>query len=208
MNTKAIITVIVLIVIAVGAYMFWGGGMMTPGQNATSTPQGQTSNGSSLSSLVASGQAVTCTFSTTTAAGSTSGTIYVAGGMVAGDFFTNTSSQSVESHMIVRDGTNYVWTNLSNQGFKSSVNATTTSNNGVDYNAQMNYSCQPWVATGTHFNLPTNISFVTTASFTPPSQGAGATGAGSGTKGTAEQCAACNSLSGAQKAQCIAALQC
>ena len=59
------------------------------------------------------------------------------------------------------------------------------------------------------FNLPANISFVASAAFTPPAQGAGATGASSGMqKGTAEQCAQCVGLPSAQRAQCLAALQC
>jgi len=208
MNTKVIIGLIVLIIIGVGAYMIWG---RSGGYGPVSTvPVGGGSQ--SIQQLVALGKPVTCTFSTTTASGSQNGTIYIANGMVAGDFTAQaTGAGNINAHMIVRDNTSYVWTNLSAQGFKSTVNASSSaqgSGQGIDYSAQMNYECQSWNADSGKFNLPKDISFTGTASFTQPDQGEGATGAGTGTHGTAEQCAACNSLSGAAKAQCLAALSC
>lgn len=209
MNTKVVLGLAAIIIIGVGAYFFIGSnGSRLGDQNATSTPQAGGSSPSgpnSLRALVAAGQAVTCTFSTTTADGSqTSGTIYATSGMVAGDFVTNTASQAINSHMIVKDNASYVWTDLSTQGFKTTVGAgatSTTSTGGVDYDAQMNFACQPWTPTGTHFNVPTNITFTDTASMTAP-------GSGSGTSGNAQQCAACNQLTGSAKTQCLAALKC
>jgi hypothetical protein len=209
MNTKAIIGLIVIIIIGVGAYMVWGKGGGGYGPVST-VPVGGGSQ--SLQQLVAAGSPVTCTFSTTTASGNESGTIYIANGMVAGDFaVTDSKAGVINAHMIMRDQTNYTWTSASNQGFKSTVSTSGTSgqNQGVDYSAQMNYSCQAWTADSSKFNLPATISFTATSAYTPPPQGAGATGAaGAGTQGTSQQCAACNQLSGAQKAQCLAALQC
>src|SRR6185437_1987332 len=165
----------------------------------------------SLAGLVSAGQPVTCTFSTTTQSGEMHGTVYVAGGMVAGDFTTAMGTSSIDAHMLVRDNTSYVWTSLSNQGFKSTVtNSATTSSSerGVEYGTPMTYSCSNWSVDASKFTLPGNISFSATPSFTAPPQGAGATGAATGVKGTAEMCAKCNSLPSSQKAQCIAALQC
>lgn len=201
-----------IIIIGVGVYVFLGSkGASQQAGNETSTSQ--SNSGSSLSSLVAAGQPVTCTFATTTATGSTNGTMYIANGMVAGDFTTvDSKAGSINSHMIVRDSTNYMWTSMSTQGFKSTVTPgqpASGQTQGVYYNAQVDYSCQPWTADAAKFNLPANISFVSTASFVPPQQGAGATGAGgSASPGSNAQCAACNQLTGAQKAQCLAALQC
>lgn len=191
--------------------MLWGGGVTGGYGPASTVPVGGGSN--SLQQLVAAGNPVTCTFSTTTSTGSQSGTIYISNGMVVGDFVANDpSAGAINAHMIMRDQTNYVWTSASTQGFKSTVGVTGSTQDqsqGVDYSAQMNYSCQAWNPDTSKFNLPANISFMTTASYTSPAQGAGATGAASaGIQGTAEQCAACNNLSGAQKAQCLAALSC
>lgn len=211
MNTKVLVGVVAIIIIGASAYMVWGRGG-TGGYGPTSTvPVGGGSQ--SIQQLVAIGNPVTCTFSTTTANGAESGTIYIANGMVAGDFTaTAPSGGAIDAHMIMRDQTNYTWTSASTQGFKSTVSASSTSSSqsqGVDYSAQMNYSCQAWNADASKFNLPANISFMTTASYTAPAQGAGATGAGGySTQGTAAQCAACDQLTGAQKAQCLAALNC
>ena len=137
--------------------------------------------------------------------------------MVAGDFVVNSpQAGALNAYMITRDQTSYTWTSMSNQGFKSTVTATDTSgqtkSGSVSYSAQMDYSCQAWNPDSSKFNLPSNISFMSTASYTPPAQGSGATGAGAGAsygaQGTAAQCAACNQLSGASKAQCLAALSC
>jgi hypothetical protein len=211
MNTKAIIGLIVLIIIGVGAYFVWGkmpGGTYGP---TSTVPVGGGSQ--SIQQLVGLGKSVTCTFATTTASGSQQGTIYVSNGMVAGDFTANvTGGSPIDAHMIVRDNTSYVWTSATNQGFKSTVAASSTgtgTGQGLDYSAQMNYECKSWNADSSKFNLPTNISFMSTAAYTQPDQGAGATGAaGAGVKGTAAQCAQCNTLSGSQKAQCLAALSC
>lgn len=158
MNMKALLGLIVIIIVGIGAYMLWGrGGGYGP---ATIVPVGGGS--SSLQSLVAAGAPVTCTFSTTTASGSESGTIYIANGMVAGDFVANAPGASpINAYMIVQGGTSYVWTSMSNQGFKSTVGTTGGSkpSQGVDYNAQMDYSCQAWKPDTSKFNLPATISF-------------------------------------------------
>lgn len=209
MNTKAIIGVIVIIIIGAGAYVIWGRSG-TGGYGPTNTvPVGGGSN--SIQQLVAAGNPITCTFSTTTSSGKETGTIYIANGMVAGDFVVNDpQAGSIDAHMIVSNQTSYTWTSASAQGFKSTVSTTSSAQTtGVGYSAQMDYLCQSWNPDTSKFNLPSNISFTSTASFTPPAQGAGATGAASGgAQGTAAQCAECNGLPSAQKAQCLAALQC
>lgn len=209
---KALLGLALIIIIGVGVYFVLqpkGAGVPT---NTTGAANGMM--GQSLGQLAAAGQPVTCTFATTTAAGTTEGTVYVANGMVAGSFIMSGMRMgNIDSHMLVRDNTSYVWTSMSNTGFKSTVsssNAPASDNKGVDYNAPMDYRCSAWTVDPSKFNLPANISFMTTASYTPPSQGAGATGAAptGGVKGTAAQCAQCNALPSAQKAQCLAALQC
>lgn len=165
MNTKAIIGLVVIILIGAGAYMVWGrGGGYGP---VSTVPVGGGSQ--SLQQLVAAGSPVTCTFSTTTAGGTQNGTIYIANGMVAGDFAVSSpGGGTIDAHMITRDQTSYTWTSMSNQGFKSTVSTTgstgQTQGQGVDYSAQMDYSCQAWNPDTGKFNLPANISFMSIAS--------------------------------------------
>jgi hypothetical protein len=210
---KGLIGLAIIIIIGAGAYFLSKpNSAVAPAQLAATNnaPVGM----QSLGALVSAGTPVTCSFSTTTPNGTTQGTMYIANGMVAGDFTSNMGSQGpIDGHMLVRDNTSYVWTSLSSTGYKSTVTASTTAggSKGVDYNAKMDYSCQTWTVDSGKFTLPTNISFMTTSSYTPPPQGAGATGAAPATgapKGSAAMCAECNSLPSAQKAQCLAALQC
>ncbi len=210
---KALLGLAIIIIIGAGAYFLTKpNGALAPAQMAgTNTPAGMPS----LSTLVAAGSPVTCTFSTTTANGASQGTMYIANGMVAGDFTTNTpQGGTVDSHVLVRDSISYLWTSLSATGFKSTVTATSSGSSSghlsVGYSTPMDYACQVWTVDSNKFMLPTNITFITTSSYTAPSQGAGATGAApaGAPKGTAAQCAQCNALPSAQKAQCIAALQC
>ncbi|MDE1924634.1 MAG: hypothetical protein KGH79_00415 [Patescibacteria group bacterium] len=215
MNTKALIGAVAIIIIAGGVYYFVAKNNSAPVAAPAADFTGQNGAAMSLQSLVAAGAPVACTFSTTTESGSESGTVYVANGAVAGDFTEKGAQGTIDAHMIVENNTSYVWTSMSTTGFKSTVTQgqASTQSNGVNYSSPMNYSCQPWTPDQSKFNLPSNISFTATASYTPPAQGAGATGAAGGSasagvKGTAAQCAQCNTLPSAQKAQCLAALQC
>lgn len=213
MNMKVLGGIVAIIIIGASAYFIWGRGSGGYGP-VNMVPIGGGQN--SLQQLVAAGNPVTCTFSTTTAAGTESGTVFIANGMVAGDFTASSAAGGIEAHMIMRDSTNYTWTSASTQGFKTTISTGTTptsgTNQGVDYGAQMNYACQAWNADSGKFNLPANISFMSAADFTPPTTppASGATGAGAGAsvQGNAAQCAQCDSLPSAQKAQCLAALHC
>ena len=217
MNTKVLWGLVVIIIIGLGAYFFMGhSGMQLQGGVASTTQNGTQAQGgngeTSLSALVYAAQPVSCSVSITNGSATVNGVVYIGAAMMRGDFTSNDPKVgTVQSHMIVRDSTSYVWTDASDQGFKSTVSAGSTASpqsGSVDYNAPQNYKCQPWVTDLSKFDLPGGISFMSTASYTPPAQGAGATGAQTGTKGTAQQCGACYQLSGAQKAQCLAALQC
>jgi hypothetical protein len=208
MNTKVLAGLAVIIIIGIGAYVVWGRGGTGGYGPVTTVPIG---GATSLQTLVAAGSPVVCTFSTTTASGSESGTIYISNGMAAGDFVANDSGASpINAYMIVKDATSYAWTSATDQGFKSTVGANGSGQNqSVGYTTQMDYSCQAWTPDSNKFNLPANVSFTATAGYVPPAgAGESVTGATTGVKGTAEQCAACNNLQGAQKAQCLVALSC
>jgi len=210
---KALWGLVIIIIIGLGAYFILHGNKAMAPSSTTSSTAPTAGGMQSLSALVAAGSPVTCQFASTTPQGRMQGTMYIANGMVAGDFTTqNPQAGTVNTHMLTRDNTSYVWTSLSTTGFKSTINAANANNapsQGVSYSQPMDYQCQPWTVDSSKFSLPANISFITSASYTPPSQGAGATGAGgSNVQGTSAQCGQCDQLPAAQKAQCLAALHC
>jgi hypothetical protein len=194
-NKKVIIGIIVLAVFLIGGYMVFAKknpSSPTASPVATEQPQAPTS----LRDLIAQGISQSCTYSTD----KSNGMIYLAGGKIRGDFNVGTSV----SHMIIMDSTNYLWTEGSKTGIKMAFdqNATpapVTSNtptNSFDANALNNYKCSPWVADNTMFTLPAGVSFMAVAN--PVSSGAS----------NSSLCAKCDALSGDNKTQCMAALNC
>jgi len=167
MNTKALLAVAAIIIIAGGAYFFMGkGGMMSSSDTASTTQNGTSAQGSSkmsLSDLVYAAKPVSCSVSITDGTNTTNGTVYIGAAMMRGDFTSNNPQTGrIDSHMIVRDNTSYIWTSASTQGFKGTASTQTTSSQqgGVDYNTPQNYSCQPWVTDMSKFDVPTTITFM------------------------------------------------
>lgn len=161
MNMKVLIGVVVLVLLAAGAYMLWGIG--APGGYGPKTNVVVGGGSTSIEQLVEAGSPVVCTFATSTSSGSESGTIYIANGMAAGDFTVNDAAagSSLKAHMILKGAKSYAWTSASSQGFTSSVGTSTSSNQNqsLGYTAQMNYACQAWVVDSGKFIVPGTISF-------------------------------------------------
>lgn len=106
------------------------------------------------------GAPVVCTFATTTLNVSESGTIYVAQGKIAGDIIVQSPMGPVEGHMVVQDGSNYVWSSLSpTEGFKMSAASSTGAGAGFDYDTRMAFNCAAWTPDETMFALPPGIEF-------------------------------------------------
>lgn len=203
-NKKVIIAVVVVILLAVAGYLVFAkknSSSSTTPPAATEQPQ----TASSLRDLIAQGISQSCTYSTD----KSHGMIYLADGKIRGDFNvtsvgSNGQTQTSVSHMIIMENTNYLWTEGMKTGVKMAFdqNATpapVTSNtptNSFDANALNNYKCSPWVADESMFTLPAGVSFMTIAS---PVTSAG---------GNSSLCSKCDSLSGNNKIQCMAALNC
>lgn len=177
MNTKALIAIVVIIIIAGGVYFFVGkGGTISQSDTASTTQEtagtqgagsAQGSSKMSLSDLVYAAKPVSCSVSITDGTNTTNGTVYIGAAMMRGDFTSNNPQTGrIDSHMIVRDNTSYVWTSASAQGFKSDASTQTTSpqSGGVNYNTPQNYSCQPWTTDMSKFDVPTTITFMSMAS--------------------------------------------
>lgn len=204
------IVAVALVAVAVVGWMLMGGDLSSLGD---STPQTQNTT---LTNLMTMSGSHKCTFDTSTQDSQSSGTVYVSGGQMRGDFTSTTAGETVESHMIIMDNTNYMWSDAMPQGIKMSLESMTTASDSapqgaVDPNAAVDYSCSMWVADASVFTLPTNITFQDMSAMM---QG-GIPGAGAGASGSAQvgassaQCAACETISDPDtKAQCKAALSC
>lgn len=209
MNTKLIAIVAGVVVVGAGAYfIFTRGSSHTEG--LASGPHTAQTNQTSIKDLMSAGNPVACTFTSTAGGYTSSGTVYVAQGSMRGDFVTEgTAAGTIESHMIIKDNTNYMWTSQSAQGIKMTVDAQSTApageNQAVSYDSKVAYDCNDWSPDSSKFSLPSGITFSDMSSMLPGSP-SGSAGASADLK--AQQCAACNALVGTQQTQCKAALQC
>ena len=90
-----------------------------------------------------------------------SGTIYMDGTKVRGDFSTIAEGKTMNTSLIVKDGTSYMWSNGENGlpeiGFKAQV---TSENNLNAWQESIgDYDCNLWEVDEAMFAVPTNITF-------------------------------------------------
>lgn len=110
-----------------------------------------------------------CTVTQTVASMTTNGTVYIDGSKISASFAVSVAGQSINTSMIVRDGYTYTWTsNDPTKGFKTKVVATTGDNSAGpkgtytwDGSQIGEYSCDPWTAEASMFELPKTVTFVT-----------------------------------------------
>src|SRR5258708_2824274 len=159
--------------------------------NTTSLSNAGSTEGT-LKSLFESGKSEKCTVnSKSTDSAKFSGTSYVAGGKVRVDMQGNVSGTTINSHIIIDSGIGYVWTDLSKQGFKFTVNVEASpvaNSKAPDLNQTVDYSCSDWTSDGSVFVLPADVTFAALAIPSPIPAGANATGVGM------SQCSICDSL--------------
>ena len=202
-KTGLIIGIIIILLIIVGAFFLTKkSAVQTPvTQNQTQTQATEKSPAStnnsqtiesSLKDLLTGGKSVACTYSNKLESATINGKVYVANGKMRGDFETTTSDKvAVKGHMVVDAQTSYVWTDMSNQGMKVSLNnlpkPTGTKSNTPDINQKMNYTCENWNADASVFALPSNITFREITIPSVPSIGAAAGDLSS-------QCGVCNNV--------------
>jgi hypothetical protein len=153
-----------------------------------------------------------CTFlSTTEDNGTTSeGVIYAAGGKIREDVSSTVSGKTYLTHIIIDGSVSYMWTDEQKTGYKMKIDTEATpkasaegETQNVDINKNFDFKCSAWVPDNSLFELPSGIYFTDLEAFTNPSQAPT-----SGQEGTSQQCAACNSLTGESKTQCLQALKC
>ena len=208
MNKNLTITIVAVLLLAggVGGYFAFGRSSSSPSSNsseaANTTPAQDSMQKKSLKDLMGLGTNQQCTFKDATGNG---GTVYVSGTKVRGDFASTTNGTSISSHMVSDGKTTYMWMDGQTQGFKTSLDAvaqpdlTAKQQPAVDVNQQLDYNCGAWTVNASVFALPTGIDFIDPAALMPkvtlPA-------------GSAAQCAACDSLTGTYRDQCLATLNC
>lgn len=168
-----VVGIIVAVVVLGGAAAFLlmpQAGAPTSGASSQNTVAGQNSDGAitgSLADLLNRGGDWQCIFNVKNEVSESSGTVYVSGQTLRGDFVSAVPqlNQDIDSHMIQKDGSVYVWTSLSPQGFKSAATigtpdgTTAFSQQGIDINQQYAYNCTPWTVDASQFELPEGITF-------------------------------------------------
>lgn len=190
-----------VVIIGVGVWILMGrGAPATPEstQGGTQTQEG------GIKQLMAQGN-VRCTVTSDANSTTSGGVVYVANGHVRGDF-TSTMPEvgMVESHMLVRDGYVYTWSNMATQGIKMAVNSDTSVSSDPEqpnpYDANYNYTCESWTPDESQFAIPSTIQFMELNASAGASTGAGAAG---------PSCAQCDMVpAGPARDQCRTALGC
>jgi hypothetical protein len=180
---KAIVGVVVVAVVAVGAYFAFmnkpkdgtnegetqNQQSNTQQQNSESTQQSQ--NGS-LRDLLAQGSRK-CSYSFQ-GDGSVNepdgtGTIYTANGNAYMDLTAMVNGMSVNSKVLIKDGVYYGWTEGQGMGLKMLMSDADKFNDSsmrqtLDINQKYDYDCENWNPDSAKFVVPANIQFTDLAS--------------------------------------------
>lgn len=217
MNNRIVVGIVVVIVVIAGVFLM----TRNKGQNtevasnteATSQASATSTQTGSIKSLIAAGKSQKCTYSVEKDGASSEGTIYVGNGKMRGDF--TTSSMAGQSHMIIEGTTMYMWSDDGKMAFKmafdpnavaANANTNTQTQQPADIDQNYDFDCEGWSVDNSKFELPSGVTFNELPNFS-----AGAAGAASGLSAEDQQAAiraqVCNSLSGAQKEQCLSSIQ-
>lgn len=145
----------ILVIVGVGFYLY-----TSSDQSGTVAGVETTSSqfSGTLVDLAARGGSYECTIKKTIGTTDVSGTVYEAGGMVRGDLSSLAGEVAVMSHVLMRDGTVYTWTDIAPNGFKATVTGTGA---GQYANADESFAfdCKSTAVDPAHFDIPTTITF-------------------------------------------------
>jgi hypothetical protein len=175
----------------------------SPGASVSASVEASTKG--NLRGLLASGSPQKCEFEVTTYGVTSRGTVYVANGKMRGDFSATHSGGTTVGHMVVADSTVSFWSEGQAQGFTMNIDSTTAeaqANAALSLDQNLSYDCDAWRVDEAQFRLPANVQFTSMANLMPSG------GVQVNTQQMQAACGACDRLSGAQKDQCRAALQC
>lgn len=211
MNQKVIIGIVVVIIIALGAFFLMkdksGSDDQDTSTGATSAETQGSMEQTSLKGLLGMGKSQKCTYTTTENNATSTGTVYVSGGKFRGDFSATASGQTQASHMISDGKVSNLWMDGSNMGYKmefdQSAQANSQQSQSVDTNKNYDFDCDNWRTDSSMFNLPSGVDFQDMSAMMNAG-GSSSTSGGADTK--AMQQAACAQLSEPDKSQCLSAI--
>jgi hypothetical protein len=152
---KSIIFILIVVVLII-VIALWRGGS-APTVNQDGTLQGDYS----VRDIVKVEQSLQCDLRSFDETSSIIGSVVVAEGKARGDF--DIASQQLEapfaSHFILDGDTVYTWTSLAAIGYKAAANDNSPQGGVVSVSDKAAYTCRPWNADLTRFQLPSGITF-------------------------------------------------
>lgn len=208
---KKVFLVVIALVLAAGAYFYF-----SKSKSNFSGVNQIASGAKSLKDLIAAGVPQKCTYSSTNDSGSTQGTSYVADGKVRADFTSTLAGKSSTSHIISDNKITYMWTDGEKNGVKmtipegqASYSPVPESSDGsykqADLDQKADYDCSAWIPDSSVFTPPSDVTFTDLSEMYKPTQ---VQQGPSGGSESSSACSYCNNLTGSDKTQCLAALNC
>jgi len=148
----------------------------------TTTTQTNTFSGS-LADLMAKKSPVNCQVSFDQNGTTQTQSMYFDGTNLRTDMVITIAGQPNTTHLVIKDGWEYMWSDSAIAGMTANTGTkinfsqlqkpqtpaaagTTPSNGGLDTQKTMNFSCTPWIADASKFDLPANIQFQDLTSLT------------------------------------------
>jgi hypothetical protein len=159
----------VVVVLVVGGLAWW---MLSDGMPSGDAPEAedvmeeeegaQRGGVETLRGLLASQTSQKCEFEDQEE--NNRGLVYVAGGKMRGDFTSEIDGRNVTTHMIVRDGSVYIWVDGQGEGFTTTLSATeeatTAGAQSPNLDEQVDYNCEGWTSIESFFTIPGGVEFM------------------------------------------------
>lgn len=212
MNKKILLGIAIVIVLA-AAYLYVSQQKNKVSDNSDSTPAVSKIMGSeSMRDLMAKGKPLQCEITQD----NVKSKFYFADKNIRTNFVTTVDNKDNIGHMILVDNTTYTWMDGETKGFKMTTSpelnnegqTNAQNNEQVNLDAKVDYVCSSWSKDKSYFELPAGIEFTDLSSFTQPKANASGETETKTPDLKAIQCAACDSVPEASRAQCKTSLAC
>lgn len=169
MSKKLIASIIVVVVILGGYFVFSGNKGIKIGELGNTNQEQQTGKKMAFSQFLKQGGAYKCEVKQSMGDFENSGTMYFSGKNMRGEFSAVAEGKTMTTSFISRDGYSYTWSSLTpSMGIKVKA-VENTETPGTDVNASGayawnadqigDYNCENWVADAAKFELPKNVIF-------------------------------------------------
>src|SRR3989344_390210 len=170
MNRKIYLTiggVVLVIIIAVIAFLLFGKPQKTEEQSTTTQESGEESFTGSILSLLGTGRNTECSFSRSDENGTTNGHVYLSGDKMYGEFMTSADGQDFDAYVINDGEYSYTWSSASEQGTKLKISDVEATESAEDRNEasqtleeDVDLKCKGWSVDNSKFVPPADVEFV------------------------------------------------